>query len=310
MWAEMICYSKSISPYLPLSLLSLYLENKCEKKSKIDKAELNDLIHHNVVSILDQNSQTTTQTGSSIQFVHIKYKPNIPPYFKNLKSKNDTKLFGCKPRVEQTTDMRIKSIKSITMEQTKEMSVQIQNSIKGYLEEKGVPNASIDKYLSKVQTTNASMVTDIKEKIQQSIIQTGSQDQTIDYTDNFGRCDETGKGKVLKQNAVIEMLATSVISSVFKNMVDIKEFTDIEIEMSVQKEPPAYIRNLVFFIDFILPGLIILLIILIIWIINTAVDTTKTYGPCVFAEAAGPAAFAACIAKQKAKKELMKKLKR
>ena len=186
--------------------------------------------------------------------------------------------------------MRIKSIKSISIEKTREMTVEIQNTIKGYLEEKGVPNASTDKYLSKVQTTNASMTTDIQEKIQQSITQTASQDQVIDYTDNIGRCDEDGKGKLLKQNAIVEMLATSIISSVFKNMVDIKEFNDIEIEMTVQKEPSALIKNLVFFINFILPFLIILILYLISLLIK--------WGYCLLG---GPVTVAKCAAEEAAK---------
>ena len=261
-----------------------------------------------IVNILDQNSQSITQTGSSIQFVHIHYHPNIPEYFKNLKSKTNNKLFGCKPRVEQTTDMKIKSIKSITTEQTRQMSVNIQNTIKGYLEEKGVPNASVDKYLSKVQTTEVSMVTNIKEQIQQSIIQTAQSEQVMDYTDNLGRCDENGKGKVLKQNAIIEMLATSIISSVFKSMIDIKEFTDIEIEMKVQKEPSKKVKYLVFFINFILPGLIILLILIIIYILIKAKDLAKKYGPCA-PFAANPPALATCLMKQEAQAELLKKVK-
>jgi hypothetical protein len=175
------------------------------------------------------------------------------------------------------------------------MSVNIQNTVKGYLEEKGVPNASINKYLDKVKTTEVSMVTNIKEKIQQSITQTAQSEQVMDYTDNLGRCDEDGKGKVLKQNAIIEMLATSIISSVYKNMVDIKEFNDIEIEMTVQKEPSKQIKGAVFFIDFVLPGLIILLILIIIYIANKA----NKYKECApFIEA--PPAFAACIARVKA----------
>ena len=266
---EMVCYSKTIFPFLPLSLIGIIFDIKCENKQELEKESLVKNINHSIMNILQNNSQTASQQGNVVQGVNINYSPNIPNYLKELRNKNGKKMFGCKPRVQQTTDMRFKIIQSNTTTTTNTLTTDIKNTIKGYLEQKGAKTESINKYLGKYDTNVNKLKTDIEEKINQSITQTSSQEQYIDYTDNIGRCDEDGKGKVLKQNAVVEMLASSIISSVFKNVVDIKEFHDIELEIKVQKEPGKFIKGMVIFIDFILPILIVLIIIFVMYAART-----------------------------------------
>ena len=95
---EMVCYSKTIFPFLPLSLIGIIFDIKCENKQELEKESLVKNINHSIMNILQNNSQTASQQGNVVQGVNINYSPNIPNYLKELRNKNGKKMFGCKPR--------------------------------------------------------------------------------------------------------------------------------------------------------------------------------------------------------------------
>ena len=107
---EMVCYSKSISSFLPLSFIGSFFDIKCVNIDKLDKLKLANLINNDISNILQNNTQNTTQMGNTIQTVNINFSPNIPDYLKKLKNEKGNKVFGCKPRIQQSSDMTFKII--------------------------------------------------------------------------------------------------------------------------------------------------------------------------------------------------------